>query len=299
MKIFVTGSTGYIGGAVVKELVQAGHQVTGLFHKPEKEALLKSLGAAGIQGDLTNVEAWKDQAADHEAILHAGFAQGMEGGAIDRKVVEALLGAAQAKGVTQSFIYTSGTWVLGKAGYDPANESTPTDYPNPIVAWRPAVEQLALQGGSGKLKTAVIRPGVVYGGKGGLLAGFWDSAVKKGTVTYIGKGENVWSCVYRGDLALLYRLVAEKKATGIFHGVDGAFPQLREVAQAVLRTAGKPGLAQSLPVEEARKTMGPFADALGDLDQMVWAFRPKELGWKPRYDSFIQGAPQAFKEFTE
>ena len=224
MKIFVTGSTGYIGGAVVKELVQAGHQVTGLFHKPEKEALLKSLGAAGIQGDLTNVEAWKDQAADHEAIIHAGFAQGMEGGAIDRKVVEALLGAAQAKGVTQSFIYTSGTWVLGKAGYDPANESTPTDYPNPIVAWRPAVEQLALQGGSGKLKTAVIRPGVVYGGKGGLLAGFWDSAVKKGTVTYIGKGENVWSCVYRGDLALLYRLVAGKKGFRHFSRGRRRFP---------------------------------------------------------------------------
>src|ERR1035438_5547105 len=103
MRVFVTGATGYIGTAVVKNLVDNGHSVTGLFRNPEKEALLRSLGAKPLQGDLRNSPSWAPLAAEHEAVIHTAAEMGPDMAALDRGVVESLLKAMSAKGVTQSF----------------------------------------------------------------------------------------------------------------------------------------------------------------------------------------------------
>lgn len=296
MKIFVTGSTGYVGTAIVAALVKAGHQVTGLLHNPEKEGLLKSLGATPFKGGLEAVDEWKEKAAQHEAVLHAGFAKEGNPPETDKKVVETLLPALQAGGVTQSFVYTSGIWVLGNTQGKAVDESGPTDKAFAMVVWRPAIEQTVLKASSRQFSTAVIRPGLVYGGKAGILAMLWGGALKDGAATTVGDGQNHWPMIHRDDLAQLYRLVAEKRGTGIFHGVDGVPVKYAEVAQAVSKAAGKGRAVKSWPLEEAKKTMGPFAEALV-LDQVVAAKRSNELGWKCAHASFASSAAGAFKEF--
>ena len=296
MKVFVTGATGYIGSAIVNKLVKGGHSVTGLFRDPKKESLLKEKGAKGVLGDLRTPEAWAPLAAEHETVIHTAAEMGPDMAAMDRAVVETLLKEMTAKGVTQSFIYTSGVWVLGKSAGVPLDETSPTDKPFPMVAWRPAVEQLALMGGNGLFATAVVRPGLVYGGKAGILSGLWNDAATKGVVTYVGEGKNIWSLIHRKDLADLYRIIAEKKATGIFHGVDGSPLQYALVAKTISQTAGMNGDTQSWHLDDARKAMGPFADALA-LSQEVKASRSLELGWIPERPTFLKSAARAYEEW--
>lgn len=297
MKIFVTGSTGYVGSAVVRALVKAGHQVTGLFFSPDKEALLKSFGAAAVKGSLDAPQEWEERAAEHDAILHTGFVRTANPAESDRRAVEAMLSAAKVKNLTRCFVYTSGVWVLGNTGAKGADESGTTNHPADAVSWRPSMEEFVLNAGTEKLSTAVIRPGLVYGGKAGILAMLWGSALKDGAAQYVGEGQNHWPLVHREDLAQLYRLVAEKAAKGVFHGVDNHPLKVLEVAQAVSRAAGKNGAVKSWPLAEAQKQLGPFAEALA-LEQKVTTKRSLELGWKPSYPSFLNSADQAFKEFN-
>jgi nucleoside-diphosphate-sugar epimerase len=296
MKVFVTGATGYIGTAVVKKLVEGGHSVTGLFRNPEKEPLLKNLGAQTVRGDLKSPQAWLSQAAENEAVIHLAAEMGSDMAATDRGVVEKLLKAMASKGVTQSFVYTSGVWVLGKTEGVALDENAPVDRPFPMVAWRPAVEQLALKGGDGHFACAVVRPGLVYGGKAGILSGLWNDAATKGVVTYVGEGKNLWPLIHREDLASLYRVIVEKKATGIFHGVDGSPLQYVLIAKTVSQAAGMNGDVQSWHLDDARKAMGPFADALA-LNQEVKATRALGLGWKPEHPTFLKAAAQAYEEW--
>ena len=250
-----------------------------------------------MKGDLEGVVSWKDQAAENEAVIHLGFASKGDPAAIDKHVVETLLPALKAKGRSKSFIYTSGVWVLGDTHGKPEDESGSTDKAFAMVAWRPAVEQMVLNASAPGFSTAVIRPGLVYGGKAGILAMLWGAALKEGVVTYVGEGQNHWPLIHREDLAQLYRMVAEKLGTGIFHGVDGLAVKVLDVAKTVSLAAGKGGAVKSLPLEEAKKTMGLFAEAL-TLDQVVVGKRSAELGWKCAYPSLAFAAPKAFQEFT-
>ncbi len=164
------------------------------------------------------------------------------------------------------------------------------------MAWRPAHERLVLGSTTETLATAVIRPGMVYGGKGGLVSSLFASAVNEGVVAYVGDGRNRWSLVHRDDLAVLYRLVLERRAREVFHGVDGVPARTAELARAAAEAAGKGGATRSVPLEEARKQMGPVADALV-LDQVVVTRRAGELGWKPARRSFLESARAAYLEW--
>ena len=210
MRVFVTGSSGYIGTAVIPALCRAGHQVTGLYTNPEKEGVLKFWGAEPVKGSLENPSQWEGLAAEHEAILHIGLSRNANAPETDRKVVETLLSVAQLKGLTRSFVYTSGVWVLGGTGGKNVDESGSSSHPAELVEWRPAVGEMVLNVRSEDLATAVIRPGLVYGGKAGILSMLFESAVKDGSAWCIGGGENHWSLVNLNDLARLYVMVAEK-----------------------------------------------------------------------------------------
>lgn len=296
MRVFITGGTGYVGSAIVGALVHAGHKVTGLARSPEKEAVLRALGATPIRGDIKDPPTFKAVAAEHDAAIHAGFEYSEKAVEADRIAIETLLAAAKAGGGPRGVVYTSGVWVLGNTGDRPADEGASTAGAAPIVAWRPTHERLVLDAGRGNLAAVVIRPGMVYGGKGGLVTQFFSSATKEGAAAYVGPGANRWSLVHRDDLAQLYRLVAEKRARGVFHGVDGAPVTVADAARAASHAAGKGGATRSIPVEEARKQMGPMADALC-LDQVVATRRSAELGWKPKHGSFLDGVRTAFDEW--
>lgn len=191
MKILVTGATGYIGTAVVDAMVKAGHEVTGLVRTREKAAAVRARGATPLQGSLAEPATYVDAAAAHDACIHLGFDTGRDAVATDRTAIEALLDATSHQGDDPAvLVYTSGVLVLGETGDTPADESASTADAVPLVAWRPAHEQLVLVADRANRVASVVRPGFVYAGTQGVIAGYFESAVREGAAVYVGHGAN-------------------------------------------------------------------------------------------------------------
>jgi nucleoside-diphosphate-sugar epimerase len=297
MRIFITGATGYLGSAIVGELLENGHEVTGLTSSDERAGELEEKGVRPVLGALGDPGTWRQAAARAEGFVHAGFDYGAENPVeVDAAAVDAILSAAGEGNGPRAFAYTSGVWVLGETGDRPVDEDAPLRDPFPMVAWRPAHEQTVL-GASGRTAGAVVRPGVVYGGARGLIAPFFETAAEAGAAIYLGDGENRMALVHRDDNARLYRAILERRAGGLFHSVDGSPMAMVDVARAASEAAGAGGDVRSRPLSEAREAMGPVADALC-LDQVVAPTRSRaELGWAPRYGSFREGAGPAYEEW--
>jgi nucleoside-diphosphate-sugar epimerase len=292
MRVFVTGATGYIGSAIVAALVRAGHRVTGLSRSAEKDAVVRRLGAEPARGALGAIGALAPLLDQHDGLVHAAIDYGL-GPPADREAIEAFLAAA-ARGGPRSVVYTSGVWVLGPTPPGQrADEGTRVDHPAAAVAWRPAHERLVFDADLHGVAAAVVRPGMVYGGRPGGIVG----PALFGGGGIVGDGENRWSLVHRDDLAELYRLLVEAGATGPFHGVDGAPTKLADAARAASAAAGKGGAFRSIPLEDARRAMGPVADALV-MDQAVTSSRGLELGWRPTRPSFVERAAEGFREWS-
>lgn len=286
MRVFLTGGTGYVGSAVAAALVRAGHSVTALNRSAGKDRALLHLGVSPVRGDLADPTTYERAAALHDTLVHVGF----EDAETDLIALETLIGAARSDAGRQ-LVYTSGTWVLGDTRGQVAYEGTPVRTPARAVAWRGEHEQLVLLAADEGITPSVIRPGLVYGGKGGLISGYFATAEETGAATYAGDGRNHLSMVYREDLAQLYRLVVEKRGWGVFHGVDGVPLVVQEVARAASELAGAGGATRSVPPR------GDVAEALC-LDQKVGTRRAGELGWKPRFPSFLEGVHSAAAEWA-
>jgi len=296
VRVFLTGGTGYIGSAIAGALVRGGHSVTALTRSPEKERSLLQLGVTPVRGDLAVPATYERIAALHDTIVHAGFDSGQKGAETDLIALETLIGAARS-GEGHPLVYTSGTWVLGDTHGAVAYENSSVRSPARLVAWRGEHEQLVLLSADEGVTPSVVRPGLVYGGKGGLVSHYFSSAAEESAATFIGDGRNHVSLIYREDLALLYRLVVEKRGWGIFHGVDGVPLVVEEVARAASELAGAGGATRSIPPLQARERLGDLADALC-LDQKVGTRRAGELGWKPRFPSFLEGVHAATAEWS-
>lgn len=294
MRVFVTGATGFVGNAVVRELLAAGHEVTGLVRLQRAKAL-DALGARAVVGKMQSPESYRDAAAECDALIHAAAEYSAEGVLADRSALDTLLEAAGEGDGERQVIYTSGIWVLGDT-QGPAYEDAPTDHPAALVAWRVTHEQIVLEAATDRLATAVIRPGMVYGGSGSLVARYFESAEKHGAAQYVGEGRNHVPFIHVEDLARFYRAVVESRGRGVFHAVDGECPRLEEVARAASEAAGKGGTTRPVPLEEARQKMGAMADCLV-LDQTVLSRRHDEIGWSPQRDTFLREAPRAYQEW--
>ena len=297
MKVFVTGGSGYIGSAVCLRLKKAGHDVQALVREKKKGAPLQAAAVKLVEGNLSEPAGYAAAAYGVQAIVHCAQDAGPNSVELDRKTIanarELLHGRVGA-----TFIYTSGIWVLGDTGGATFDESHPTN-PAKISAWRPAHEQLALDMAKEGIRAVVVRPGIVYGGsRGGIPAMLFGAAAKQGAAQIVGEGANHWPLVHVDDLAELYvRLVERAPAGSIFHGTDASTHTLREIAEAASRAAGKDGKVTTLPLDKARSTMGPFADALA-LDQKVSSEKARtELDWRPRHEDFVAEAPQLFAEW--
>jgi nucleoside-diphosphate-sugar epimerase len=298
MRVFLTGATGYVGTAIAQSLLKGEHQLTALARSLEKGEYLRKLGAKILLGNLRQPEVFWEPILEHDVLIHAGAESVTEWHDIEKKFLELILDRLKKSISPKMLIYTSGVWVLGNTGDKPADENASTAHPAEIVAWRPAHEKLVLEFAGKNLMTAVVRPGIVFGGNRGICAAFFESAEKEGAATYIGHGKNRWTMVYRHDLANLYRMIAEKKASGIFHGVDEVPLPVEEIARSASKAVGKNGATKNIPLEEARKKFGPFADALA-LDQVIKASHARELGWKPLHPPFAESAPALYQEFKK
>ena len=286
MEVFLTGATGYIGSAVAEALENAGHKVTGLARSPEKAKQLEARGIRANLGDLLKPETVAAPAGAAEGVIHTASTNDANAAQADAAVVRAILNSLEDTG--KPFVYTSGVWVLGSTGNKVADEQTPLN-PTPLVAHRPAVEQEVLAYRARGVRTVVIRPALVYGRGGSVPRMIVQSARDTGAARYVGDGENRWPFVDVDDLAQLYVLALEKAAAGsLYNASHGPSYRVREVAEAASIGGGANGKTQSIPLEEARKTMYAFADALV-LDQQVSGEKArKELGWNPRAGSVLE-----------
>ncbi len=267
MRIFLTGATGYIGGAVVAALRDRGHDVAALV-RPEADAKqLRERGVVIVVGDLASLPELAETLGGYEAFVHTAQARSKDAVRLDKTAIDIF---SSQNGF---FVFTSGVWVLGNTGDRTVDESTP---PNPIalVAWRPPHEHQALANG----RSAVVRPGCVYGGKQSLLADWFAAADQRRALQIVGDGNNRWAMVDLRDLANCYLRVIEQRATGIFHAVDDTRATLNECARAVALSGG----LEHIALDAARQKMGPFADALAINQQVSSDATRRKLGWSPR-----------------
>jgi nucleoside-diphosphate-sugar epimerase len=283
MQIVLAGATGYIGRAVAERLRAAGHELTGLARSEGAAARLTEASVRPFRGDFADPASLASaaRAADGVISMATTYDPTIDGPAVD-VILDALAGS------DKPFIYTSGIWANGDTGGAVVDETTP---PRPValIAWRQTVEDRVLQAAERRVRTVVIRPAIVYGRGAGIPAGFVDSARKERAARYVGTGENRWPFVHVDDLADLYLLALERAPAGtLLLAVAGPSHAVREVAAAASRGAGAGGRTVGTPLEEARRTMGAYADALA-LDQQASGRRAQELlGWRPHRPDVLE-----------
>lgn len=157
-----------------------------------------------------------------------------------------------------------------------------------MIAWRVELESFVLQARDRDIRTIIIRPALVYGRGGGIVAMMVQAGHQHGVIQYIGTGENRWTLVHVDDLARCYVAALEKAEPGsLFIAADDQVMQLQEIAEWGSRAAGISGRVQSWQLEEARAAMGVLADALA-LDQQATGAKAKQvLHWQPQAPSLI------------
>jgi nucleoside-diphosphate-sugar epimerase len=295
MRLFLTGANGYIGTAILDAFARAGHHVTGLVRNSETAAEVASRGGSPLIGDLHDPVSYRQAAEGHDAFIHAGF-NGPRAVETDRLAIETLLAAARAgaPGRPGVLIYTSGIWVLGPT-QRPAAEDAPLN-PAAIVTFRPAHEQMVLSAAGDGLRTAVVRPGIVYGGSRGIVGDMFRDAVN-GLIRIIGTGDNHWPTVYDRDLAGLYlRLALHADASGVFHANDESDDRVNDIVDAIVTQAPPTPDVRHMPLDEAQAKLGAYALALA-LDQTVRSPRAHALGWAPTLKSITGNAARLFEEW--
>jgi len=281
MRVFVTGASGFIGSALVPELIQAGHQVLGL---ARSDAAAQSLAAAGVQvhrGSLEDLESLRRGAAWSEAVIHTAFIHDFskfkENCEIDARAIEALGSALAGSG--RPLIVTSGT---GMPNLGHGQLATEDDAPvSSAIIPRAASEELAASLAARGGHVVVMRlPQVHDTVKQGLVTYAVQLARQKGVSAYVGEGLNRWPAAHRFDVARLYRMALEKGRAGArYHAVAEEGITFRAIAEAVGQGLKVPVV--SLPPEEAQAHFGWLAMFTGWDIPASSAKTRAELEWNP------------------
>ncbi len=281
-----------MGAAVLDAFVRAGHHVDALVRHREKATLVQSHGANPVVGDLGKPETYFDAMAAADGVVHAAIDYSPRGAELDAIALDTFL--TPLVGPDRFLIYTSGAWVIGPASA-PADETVPLN-PAELSAWRVPHERRVLDGACRGFRTAVVRPGIVYGGSRGIVGDLFKDAAN-GLVRVIGKGENHWPLIYERDLCDLYlRIATHTDAAGIFHANDEGDERVNDIVAAIAEHVSIQPSIRHVPLSEARKKMGAYADALA-LDQILRSPRARALGWTPSLHSVSGNTPRLFEEW--
>ncbi len=280
MKIFVTGATGFIGAALVPELIQAGHQVLGLSRSEAGARALTAAGAQAQQGTIQDLDILRASAAKSDAVIHLAFNHDFSkfaaNAADDQRAIETL--GAALKGTDRPLIVTGGVVLLA-----PGRVATESDPPVPVSPHFPrASEATAVALAEQGVNASTMRLSQIHDNhKAGLCSYFAAIARQKGVSAYVGDGQNRWAASHLLDTARLYRLAIEQgKAGDRYHAVTEEGVTAKEIAEAI-------GRGLNLPV--ASKTPEEAAEHFGFLSHFVSADCPvsstqtqKRFNWNPK-----------------
>jgi nucleoside-diphosphate-sugar epimerase len=292
MRVFVTGATGFIGSAVVKELTAAGHQVVGLCRSDEKAATLAAAGAEVHRGSLEDLDSLKAATARSDGVIHLAFNHDFSKFKVncedDRRVIKALGSVLASSG--RPLVVTSGTGIANTVPGRPATEDGAIIGSDVIP--RAASEEAAAAVASEGVNVSVVRlPQVHNTVRQGLITHAVAIAREKGASAYLGDGHNRWPASHVLDTARLYRLAVEKAEPGAkYHAVAEAGVPLRDIAEAIGRRLKLP--VKSVAADEAHAWFGWLAMFAGyDVPASSEQTR-KRLGWQPAGPGLIADLEQ-------
>jgi nucleoside-diphosphate-sugar epimerase len=286
MRVFLTGATGFIGEAIVRELLMARHQVLGLARSDASAEALTRLGIEAHRGDLSDTRSLAAGARACEGVIHTAFnhdwSTTREAAAeTDRRAVEALAGALE--GSDKPFVVTSGTALLA-----PGRTGTEEDAPVSAAIPRAASEAAVLAAAGRGVRASVVRlpPSVHGAGDHGFVPMLIDIARRKGISAFVGDGANRWPAVHRLDAARLFRLALEKAAPGTrLHGVAEEGVPMRAIAEVIGERLGVP--VRSLAEDEAQAHFDWFARFVAIDNPTSSALTREALGWSPKESGLL------------
>ena len=278
MRVFVTGATGFIGSAVVRELIDAGHQVLGFARSDAGAKSLQAAGAEVHRGDLQDLDSLRSGATAADAVIHTAFIHDFSNYAesceIDKRAIETI--GAVLQGSSRPFIVSSG---VGVAQGRPATEDDPPLSPSPSLPRVSEVTAVALMDRG--VRASVMRlPQVHDTVKQGLVTFLIGTAREKGVSAYVGDGRNRWPAAHVVDAARLYRLALEKGTPRArYHAVAEEGVPLQDIATAIGRGLNMPVI--SISQEQAREHFGFFGFFAGRDSPASSARTREQLGWNP------------------
>lgn len=279
MKIFLTGGTGYTGGETIGHLLEAGHDVVALARKVPTQAPVRD-GLRWIEGDFANGALIQNLAREADGVLHIGASHDADMERLDGTFIRAV-GDALA-GSDKVFISTSATPVYGDTGIGPRDEHEPIDNPLPFREWRMRHDNEVVGFADRGIRSVIVRPGLIYGKAGGPLSWNIASARTSGKALYIADGRAESSAVHVDALAKLYILALENGAArGIYNAASDEVTRSIDIAETIAAFYGPGIIAESWPLEDARKTLGGFADLSNTRCIVSSARARRELGWLP------------------
>lgn len=288
MRVFVTGATGFIGSAVVADLLDAGHQAVGMARSDQAAEALARAGAEVHRGSLEDLDSLNQGAADADGVIHTAyihdFSQMESAAQTDRRAIETL--GAALEGTGRPLVITTGS-ALVKPGEVATEEDTAQPGPgaHPRVKAEGLAKALAVRG----VRSSIVRPGPSVHGEGdhGFVPVLIEIARTKGASGYVGDGSNRWPAVHRLDAARLYRLALENAPAGsVFHAIADEGVPTREIAETIGRHLNVP--AVSVSPDQAAEHFG-WIGAFFALDAPASsALTQQRLGWKPTHRGLVE-----------
>jgi nucleoside-diphosphate-sugar epimerase len=288
MRVFLTGATGFVGSAIVRELITSGHQVLGLTRSDAGAEELASMGAEVHRGSLENPESLRDGARRVDAVIHTAFnhdfSRFAENCADDRRAIEAI--GAVLEGSRRPMLVTAGLALLAPGRIATEADKASPDFPRVSETAAAAVASRGV-----RISTVRLAPSTHGAGDHGFVPHLIGLAREKGVAAYIGDGNNRWPGVHRLDAARLYRLALEQGVeSGPYHAVDDEGVSFKAIAEVIGRRLGVPAVSKT--PEEASEHFGWFARFAGMDIPSSSARTRSALGWKPEQPGLIADLDQ-------